>query len=84
MALESRGHCLKSLRTRPPKELLRTMIAARKKAGLTQHELSVRPVRHQSFVAKYETGEPRVEVIEFPHICKTLGARADKLLRGLP
>jgi transcriptional regulator with XRE-family HTH domain len=34
------------------------IIAARKKAGLTQQELAKRLKRAQSFVAKYEGGHP--------------------------
>jgi transcriptional regulator with XRE-family HTH domain len=34
------------------------MVAARKQAGLTQHERARRLKRPQSFVAKYEGGEP--------------------------
>ena len=41
------------------------MIRARKAAGLTQHELAKRLRRPQSFVAKYEGGERRVDVVEF-------------------
>ena len=41
------------------------MIAARKSAGLTQQALARRLVRPQSFVAKYEGGEQRLDVVEF-------------------
>ena len=41
------------------------MVAARKQAGLTQHELARRLKRPQSFVAKYEGGERRMDVVEF-------------------
>ena len=41
------------------------MIAARKAAGLTQHALARRLGRPQSFVAKYEGGERRLDVVEF-------------------
>lgn len=41
------------------------LAAARKDAGLTQHEVARRIDRPQSFVAKYEGGERRVDVLEF-------------------
>jgi transcriptional regulator with XRE-family HTH domain len=41
------------------------MIGARKAAGLTQHALARRLKKPQSFVAKYEGGERRVDVVEF-------------------
>src|SRR5437868_8441575 len=48
------------------------MIAARRKAGLTQYELADRLKKPQSSVAKYEGGERRVDVVEFIQICRML------------
>ena len=59
------------------------MIKARKTADLTQHELAKRLRRPQSFVAKYEGGERRVDVVEFIEICKAVEADPNKLLKVL-
>ena len=59
------------------------MIGARKTAGLTQRELAKRLRRPQSFVAKYEGGERRVDVVEFVAICWAIGADPAKILRAL-
>jgi transcriptional regulator with XRE-family HTH domain len=59
------------------------MIGARKTAGLTQHELAKRLRRPQSFVAKYEGGERRVDVVEFVEICKAIETDPNKLLKVL-
>jgi transcriptional regulator with XRE-family HTH domain len=59
------------------------MIKARKNAGLSQHELAKRLHKPQSFVAKYEGGERRVDVVEFLTICRTIGADPAKILRAL-
>jgi len=59
------------------------MTAARKAAGLTQQQLAEKLRRPQSFVAKYENGERRVDVIEFIEICRILGTDPVKLIRGL-
>jgi len=59
------------------------MVAARKQAGLTQHELARRLKRPQSFVAKYEGGERRMDVVEFVAIARAVGADPVKLLRDL-
>ena len=59
------------------------MIGARKAAGLTQHQLAKRLRRPQSFVAKYEGGERRVDVVEFIEICKAIEADPNKLLKAL-
>jgi transcriptional regulator with XRE-family HTH domain len=60
------------------------MIAARQNAELTQQDLAARLKRNQSFVAKYEGGERRLEVIEFVQICRAIGVAPDLLIRKLP
>ena len=59
------------------------MIKARKAAGLTQHQLAKRLHKPQSFVAKYEGGERRVDVVEFIEICKAIEVDPNKLLKIL-
>ncbi len=49
------------------------LIDARKKASLTQVELSSKLQRPQSFVSKYERGERRLDIIEFGEIARSLG-----------
>jgi transcriptional regulator with XRE-family HTH domain len=56
------------------------MVAARKAAGLTQHALAFRLKKPQSFVAKYEGGERRIDVVEFVAIARALDANPIKLL----
>lgn len=75
---------MKSLRTPQHRELLRRLIDARRSAGLTQHEVAHRLRRHQSFVAKYEAGERRIEVVEFVQICRAIGVSPEHLLTKLP
>jgi len=77
------GWFLKSLRGPQHKELLRRLIEGRKRAGLTQQGLAVRLRRHQSFVAKYEGGERRIEVIEFLQICGAIGIEPGRIFRYL-
>ncbi|REF69822.1 MULTISPECIES: helix-turn-helix domain-containing protein [Paracoccus] len=47
---------------------------ARLDAGLTQTELAERLKRPQSFVAKYENGERRIEVVELVEIATAMGS----------
>jgi len=50
-------------------ELLRS---ARQDAGVTQTDLAARLGRPQSFVAKYEANERRVDLVELQEICDAL------------
>ena len=59
------------------------MVGARKAAGLTQHALALRLKKPQSFVAKYEGGERRLDVVEFIAISRALGADPLKLMASL-
>ena len=59
------------------------MIEAREKAGLTQQVLAKRLGKPQSFIAKYETGERRIDVIEFITIVRAIGLDPARLLRAL-
>lgn len=70
----------KSLHT-PEYEYFRSLLViAREKAGLTQTEVSVRLGRPQSFVAKYEGGERRLDLIEFIQVCAALRIDANIIL----
>lgn len=53
--------------------LMAALKQARLDAGLTQTELADRLERPQSFVAKYENGERKVEVVEFVQIVSAIG-----------
>jgi transcriptional regulator with XRE-family HTH domain len=59
------------------------MTAARDRAGLTQQELARRLGKPQSFVAKYEAGERRLDVVEFLKISGAIGTDPVRLLRAL-
>jgi transcriptional regulator with XRE-family HTH domain len=57
------------------------LIEARSKAGLTQQDVADRLGRPQSFVSKYESGERRLDVVEFLEVCATVGVDGVKVLR---
>ena len=52
----------------------------REAADLTQMDLARAIGKPQSFVSKYETGERRLDVIEFAELCSALGVDATALL----
>jgi transcriptional regulator with XRE-family HTH domain len=82
MAKKARG-LTKSLNSPEYAALRDLLIAARRKAGFTQQEVAIRLKRPQSFVAKYEGGERRLDVIEFIAVSKVLQSDPVKLLRAL-
>jgi len=61
---------------------LEQLVAARKKAGVTQADLAVKLGRPQSFVAKYEGRKRRLDVAEYLLIARELGADPYKLLKA--
>lgn len=69
-----------SLRSPQQQKLREILIDARKNAKMTQTELATRLGRHQSFVAKYELGERRVDVVEFVAVARALDLEPCDLL----
>ncbi|TCP89724.1 Xre family transcriptional regulator [Rhizobium sp. PP-CC-2G-626] len=73
----------KSLRSPRQQRLQSLLAAARKDRNLTQTELAERLNKPQSFVAKYENGERRIDVIEFIDITSALDIRPADMLDQL-
>jgi transcriptional regulator with XRE-family HTH domain len=70
----------KTLRSKDHQRLLGLLVAARHAAGINQQQLARSLGRPQSFVAKYEGGERRIDVVEFVTIARALGADPIRLL----
>jgi transcriptional regulator with XRE-family HTH domain len=73
----------KSLRSPAHLAFCELMVRARQGAQLTQHQLARRLKKPQSFVAKYEGGERRLDVVEFLAIARALGADPVRILKAL-
>lgn len=71
----------KSLKSAEYARFIALLVAVRHKAGIRQQALAKKLRKPQSFVAKYEGGERRLDVIEFIVIAEALGADPIKLLR---
>lgn len=71
----------KSLKSAEYARLIGLLVATRHKAGIRQQALAKKLRKPQSFVAKYEGGERRLDVVEFIAIAEALGADPLKLLR---
>jgi transcriptional regulator with XRE-family HTH domain len=63
----------KSIYSQRHAKLCSLLIHARKNRGLTQTKLASLLKRNQSFIAKYEAGERRLDVIEFIDVALALG-----------
>jgi transcriptional regulator with XRE-family HTH domain len=61
----------------------KALVDARQKTGLTQQEIAFRLGKPQSFVSKYESGERRLDVIEFLEICQALNIKPQSILKKL-
>lgn len=71
----------KTIHSAGHRSLVALLIHARRSAGLTQVELAEKLGRNQSFVSIYETGQRRIDVVEFATICDALGVKAWVLMR---
>jgi transcriptional regulator with XRE-family HTH domain len=82
MAVRRRG-IIKSIHTEAHKAFCALLIEARNAANLTQQDVAKKLRTTQSFVAKYEGGERRLDVVEFINIARVIGADPVRLLRAL-
>jgi transcriptional regulator with XRE-family HTH domain len=73
----------KTVNTEAQLRLQTLLRSARERANLTQGELAARIGRPQSFIAKYESGERRLDVVEFTVIATAMGIDPPRLLREL-
>ena len=65
------------------KALVEVLVAARKKAGISQVELARRIGRPQNFVSLVERGGRRIDVVEFVVLARAVGADPVKALQHL-
>lgn len=63
--------------------VIHALKAARIKQNITQKELAQALNRPQSFIAKVENGERRLDVVEFVHIARLLNLDFAKLLEKI-
>jgi transcriptional regulator with XRE-family HTH domain len=62
----------KSLGSARHKALIALLIEKREAAGLTQAQLAEKLGEYKSFVARLESGQRRVDVVEFLNLAETL------------
>ena len=74
---------VRSLRSPGHLALMGALVEARRAAGLTQQALADRLDRPQSFVAKIEAGERRLDVVEFAEWSLAVGADPDAVIAAV-
>jgi transcriptional regulator with XRE-family HTH domain len=72
----------KSLNSPEYARLIELLVAVRHAAAVSQQVLAKKLGRPQSFIAKYEGGERRIDVVEFVVISRALGVDPLKLFRN--
>lgn len=64
-------------------QLRNVLLEARRKKGLTQVDVAALLDKPQSFVSKYESGERRLDVVEFLEVCKSLKVNPAMIIQQL-
>ena len=73
----------KTLRTPRQREFQRLLVETRTCHNLTQADVAGRLGKPQSFVAKYENGERKLDVVEYCDVVRALGGDPVALLAEL-
>jgi transcriptional regulator with XRE-family HTH domain len=74
---------VKTLGTERHKALIALLIEKREAAGLTQSDLAAKLGEYQSFVARLESGQRRVDVVEFLELAEILGFDAASAVKRI-
>ena len=70
---------MKSTNTPEYKTILQKLVAARKAKGLSQAAVAEALGKHQSYIAKIEIGERRIDIIELMEIAKLIDLKLEDL-----
>jgi transcriptional regulator with XRE-family HTH domain len=73
----------KSLGSARHKALVGLLIRKREAAGMTQADLAERLGEYQSFVARLESGQRRIDVVEFLELADAIGLDPAKTISTL-
>ena len=74
---------VQTIRTKRHKQLVEALIAERKKAGIRQIPLAKKLKRSQTWIARIESGERRIDVIEFLELAEAIGFDAQAMIAML-
>jgi transcriptional regulator with XRE-family HTH domain len=74
---------MKSTYTEAYQLLLSSIEKARKKSGLTQADVANKLGKHQSYIAKIENGERRIDLIEFLEIANLISLNPHDVIQNI-
>lgn len=66
------------------RELIGSLVKRRRELGLSQEAVATLLNQHQQFVSRYETGERRLDVVEFADVARRLGLPPGELIEAVP
>ncbi len=73
----------KTLNSRRHKSLVDLLVKRREVIGMTQAELAARLGQYQSFVARLESGQRRIDVVEFLELSEILDFDAVQAIKTI-
>lgn len=71
---------MSSIYSKEYKQIIHALRSSRIKKGITQQVLAKALDRPQSFIAKIESGERRLDIVEFIHIAHLLAINPNEIL----
>jgi len=74
---------MSSIYSQEYQSIIKILREARLKQGITQEKLAQAFGRPQSFIAKVENGERRLDVVEFVHMARLLSLDPAQLLQKI-
>lgn len=74
---------VRSLRTSGHRAMMQVLTETRKSKGITQQDLADRLSRPQSYIAKVETGERRLDVVEFIEWASAIDSSPPELISAI-
>jgi transcriptional regulator with XRE-family HTH domain len=72
-----------SLFTAAYEQLVASVVAMRKEAGLTQRQLAAKLGREQNYVARIETRQRRLDLVELIQLCRACGKEPEAAVSAL-
>ena len=74
---------MQTIRSKRHRHLVKAVIAAREAAGISQAELARRFKQYQSWAARLESGQRRIDVVEFLLLAEAIGFNPVKMLKEI-